>query len=569
MEKKDPWQAIVEALKAENVQYVFGIPGSSANLYNALYDAPEIKPILVRHEQSAAFMATAYGRLTGKPGICHGTLGPGFSNLLSGILEAYTGCTPVIAICPAVALKHEGMGALQEADQLSIVAPMTKWRTRICRPDRATWAMRRAFSIASNGKPGPVFVEVPQDVGQEKVEMPEYVPADGPLRIRGDPEKIAEAARLLLKAQKPVLIAGGGAYLSRAYEEVRKLAELLCIPVLTTASGRGTISEDHPMAVGLVGLYRTKIGKEVYESADLLISVGARMEELESGLWNWFPRNAKFVQVDIDAFEIGRNWIPDIAIVGDAKLVLRDLIRILRAHIKTKRLEMPRVRELIRAKKKYEVEVESECMTDAMPIRTRRIVKAINKIFGRNTILVNENGSLDLWSYYWPYYKVMDVGDCVPPSAQTCMGFGVAGAIGAKLAKPGKKVVCVTGDGAFQMAMKELPTAAQYKAPATWVILNNYSLGWPKYLSKIFYQERYISVDYEIQPDFAAVAESSGCYGERVEKPDAVERALNNALKANSEGLPAVLDFVVEPFDYNEYFKEFHAPRGLFRRRYS
>jgi len=551
------WEAVVESLNAEKVRFVFGLPGDPRNLYDALYDATEIKPILVRHETSAVFMAMAYARLTGEPGICHGTLGPGVANLVPGILEAYSACMPVIAVCPAVSSQAEGMGALQECDQVPIFKPITKWSARVPRPERVPWFMHRAFSLAVNGKPGPIFIEVPGDVGHEEVVMPRYIPAGRPIRVRGDSERIKAAANLLLRAERPVIVAGGGVILSRAFQELRELSEMLGIPILTSVSGRGCISEDHPLALGLVGLFRTKVGKKYYEDSDLLLSVGCRNEELQSGSWKFFPKGARFIQIDIDPFEIGRNWIPDVAVVGDAKCVLKDLIECMREKIRVQKLEdMPRVKEIVKAKKDYEVEVESECMTDAVPIKTKRIVRELNKVFGENTILVNENGSQDVWSYYFPYYKVLNMGDCIPPAEQTCMGFGVAGAIGAKLTRPDKKVVCVTGDGAFQMFMKELPTAVQYKAPVTWIITNNFSLGWPKFIQMA--SQRYIAVDFEVQPDFVKIAESNRCYGERIDQPAEIKPALENALRANNEGTPAVLDFIIDPSDYNEYFKEFH-----------
>jgi acetolactate synthase-1/2/3 large subunit len=418
--------------------------------------------------------------------------------------------------------------------------------------------IRRAFSIAANGKPGPVFVEIPQDVGLSQAEMPSYVRARYPMRVRGDPELIKAAADLVLKAERPVIVAGGGVVLSRAFEELKELAELLAIPVLTTAFGRGSIPEDHPLAVGLVGLYRTKVGKMVYQDSDLLITVGSRNETEASGNWKYFPQGARYIQIDIDPFEIGRNWIPDVAVVGDAKLVLRDLIDILSEKIRRIEFESaPRVQEILKAKIDYEAEIEAECQTDAVPIKTKRIIRELNKVFGRDTILVNENGCQDLWSYYCPYYKVLDVGDCIPMDHQTCMGFGVAAAIGAKLTRPDKKVVCTTGDGAFQMFMKELPTAVQYDAPVTWVVLNNFSLGWVKYVQKAL-DEKYCCVDFESQPDFVKLAEANACYGERVEKPPEIAAALKNALKKNKEGIPAVLDCIIDPWDVAEAFKEFH-----------
>lgn len=552
------WRATVTALRDEKVQFVFGLPGSVKNLYEDLYDFPEIKPILVRHETSGAFMAYAVGRLTGRPGVCHGTDGPGVANLVPGILEAYAACIPIVSPCPVAQLEAEGMGALQETDQISLMRPITKWSFRVSKPERIPWVMRRAFFLAANGKPGPVFIEIPIDVALKRVDMPNYIVADIPIRSSGDPARINEAVNLLLKSERPVIVAGGGLVLSRAYGELMQFAEMLGIPILTTASGRGAIPEDHPLSCGLVGLYRTKIGKAVFEESDLIISLGCRFEELESGRWLYWPHGAKFIQVDVDAFEIGRNWIPDVGIIGDAKIVLKQLIDELGGRISRKKLsDMPRVSRLIKAKSEYESEIERECKTST--VRTKMVIRVLSKVFGKNTILVNENGAADLWSYYSPYYKVLDVGDCVTVANQTCMGIGVAGSIAAKLVMPHKKVVCVTGDGAFQMFMKELPTAVQYKAPVTWVVLNDFSLGWPKYGAMVDSQGKNIASDFEIQPDFSKIAEANKCFGQRVDKASDVEDSIRSALNANEEGTPAVLDFIIQPFDYNEFFREFHV----------
>ena len=554
------WEAIVCALRAEKTEYVFGLPGGDL-FYDSLYDAPEIKTILVREESSGPFMAMAYARLTGKPGVCYGSSGPGVANLVPGIMEAHSACLPVIAIASASNLANAGMGAFQEVDQISMMKPLTKWCERITLPERAPWVMRRAFSLAANGKPGPVFIEIPKDIGLVEASIPEYIPSRYPHRSSGDPQDIEEAAVLLMKAERPVMVAGGGAVSSRAFDEVRHFAELLGIPLMTTPGGRGIIPEDHPLALGLVGLYFTEVGEKIYGDADLLMTVGSRNEDFQSGQQQFFPKGAKYIQIDIDPHEIGRNWIPDVAVVGDAKLVLRDLTTLLRNQVKGKLSENNRISALLRAKEEYEDKVKAECLTDSIPIKTKRVIRELNQVFGKDTILVNENGSQDLWSYYVPYYKVLDVNACVAPGEQTCMGGGVAAAIGAKLAMPERKVVCTTGDGAFQMFMKELPTAVQHEAPVTYVVLNNFSLGWVKFNQKRR-RDRSVATDFKVQPNFVQVAEACECYGERVERPGDIRPALERALKANLEGKPAVLDFIVDGWDFAPGFKNFYNRLG-------
>lgn len=554
------WQAIVPSLKAERVRYLFGLPGGEL-FYDALYDAPEIKTILVREETAGPFMAMGLARISGRPGLCFAPSGPGVAHLVPGILEAHSACLAVIAIGCSSKRANAGMGAFQEVDQISIMKPITKWCERVTEPERISWVMRRAFSLATNGKLGPVFLDIPRDVGAQKIKSGKYVPSEYPLRTSGDPQRIHEAVALLLKAKRPLLVAGGGAISSRAFHEVRKFAELMGLPIMTTPCGRGILSEEHPLAFGLVGLYFSKIGEEIYAESDLLITLGSRNEDFQSGEQRFFPKGARYLQVDIDPEEIGRNWIPDVAIVGDIKLVLQALIQELQRGGVKKGREAARISRLVRVKEAYEAGVKKECLTDSFPIKTKRVIRELCEVFGKDAILVNENGSQDLWSYYWPYYKVGNINSCVAPGEQTCMGGGCSAAIGAKLAMPERDVVCTSGDGAFQMFMKELPTAVQHQAPVTYVVLNNFSLGWIKFAQRNR-GNRFISTDFEVQPDFAQIARANQCYGERVERPEDIRPALKRGLKASREGVPAVLDFIVDGWDFAPGFKRFYQRLG-------
>jgi len=542
-----PWEAILNMIKSQGIEFVFGIGDSHLQLYAE--KVPGIRPINLRYEGSAPFMAMAYSRLSGKPGVCSASTGPGVANLVPGILEAYSACSPLVTVCPTVNQKTEGMGEFQECDQLGIMKPITKWSARVPQAERIPWFIHRAFSIAMNGQPGPVFLEIPYDVGgnvthgiEMDVALPEYVPAKK-IRIAGEPTLINEAADLIVKAERAVVIAGDGAVLSGAAEELREFIELLGIPFLTTPGGRGILSENHPLALGVGGLYRTKVEKRVYSEANLVIAIGTRNESFQTHRWKDFPEGAKLIQIDISPFEIGRNWIPDVAIIGDARTVLRQLVDAIKEKGERERdsQEMPRVQDLVKAKREFEMEVDAECMVETTPIPAKRIVHELSKTLGGNTILVNENGSQDTWSYCFPYYKVQGRSQCVPVAEQTCMGMGVVGAIAAKLTRPDSNVVCVTGDGAFQMYMKELPTAAQYHVGCTWVVLNNSAFGWPK--SHQMETVGWDTTTFAVQPDFAKWAEACQCYGRRIEKPSEIRPALEEALKVNKEGIPAVLDF--------------------------
>ena len=567
MSKMTGWQAVLHALKAENIQYIFGMPGSAEDLYDALYDQADMQPIQVRHEAAGGFMAMAYALMTGDPAVCFATQGPGAAHLTAALLEARATCAPVIALCPTADGRLEGKGAFQETDQLSMMKPLTKWAVRVPHAEKIPWAIRRAISLATNGQPGPIYIELPLEVGRGTAEIPEYLPAHRYIRSSADLARIIAAAFLLSEAKRPVLVAGGGARRSGAHDEIKSLAEHLGMPVMTTPSGRGIIPEDHPLSIGQVGLYRTRLGMQAFEQADLVITVGSRNEEFQTGSWKIFPQEARLVQIDIESFELGRNWIPDIPILGDAKLVLGELLMAVQTQTGTRPEWAERRAEIAAAKQQYEVEITNECLTDETPIKTRRVVYELNQVFGKNTILVNENGSQDLWSYYSPYYKVLDRDGVVAPGEQTCMGGGVMGAVGAKLARPEMQVVCLTGDGAFQMYNQDVPTAVQYGAPVTWIILNTHSLGWTKYSQKLL-GERYIAVDFEVQPDFVSMARAYQCYGERVEEPRDIRPALERALQANRSGQPVILDILVDPEDHPEGFIEFKHLKDEKRKKY-
>jgi acetolactate synthase-1/2/3 large subunit len=439
------------------------------------------------------------------------------------------------------------MADFQEVDQLGIMRPITKWAARVPYAERLPWFINRAFSVAMNGQPGPVYLEIPYDVsGITKytltdVAVPQYVPARK-VRAAADPELINQAVDLILKSERPVVVAGNGTMLSGASAEFREFIELLGMPFLTTPGGRGILPETHPLALGVCGLYRTKVGKAVQSAADLLITIGSRNEAFQTHSWNDFPKGAKFVQVDIAPFEIGRNWLPDIGILGDARLVLKQLVEALKARARSGMdyKAMPRVKEIMKAKADFEKEVEAECLADVTPVPAKRAVYELTRVFGRNTIIVSENGSQDSWAYCFPYCTLLEGSEWVPVAEQTCMGMGVVGAIAAKLAKPEKNVVCVTGDGAFQMYMKELPTAAQYKAGCTWLVLNNSALGWVKHNQ--MENTGWDTSSFKVQPDFVKWAEACQCYGKRVEKLAELKPALEEALKMNARGIPAVVD---------------------------
>jgi len=412
--------------------------------------------------------------------------------------------------------------------------------------------MERAFALARTGKPGPVYVEVPVDVAATGAEIPTYQRPLVDLRPAGDPALVERAASLLGAATRPVIFAGGGVVLSGAERELLTLAERFDAPVVTTPSGRGSISEDHRLSFGLVGLYRTESSARPLDEADVVLCVGTRLEEFQTGLGRYLPGKAKLIRVDIDAFEVARNVHPDVAIVGDARLVLRQL-----AAAVSPVSARPWTTDVVAFKHEFEERVELDCALDGPDLKTKQIVHALNRVFDDGFILVNENGGQDLWSYYCPYLKVTEHRGCVAPAEQTIMGLGVAGAIGAKLGRPNAHVVCVTGDGAFQMYMKEIPTAVQYQAPVLWVVCNNASLHWTKWIGRAT-GAKYLAVDFDVQPDFVAIARASGAYAESVGTPDDLLGALGRAKRGLEDGTPVVLDCSIETWDYPPGFVDFH-----------
>ncbi len=538
-----PWEAIARMIRAEGVEFAFGLGDSPLQLYAG--KAPGLRGINVRYEGSAPFMAMAYSRLTGIPGVCSASTGPGVANLVPGALEAYYACSPLVMICPSVSQKTEGMGEFQECDQLGMMRPVTKWAARVHDITRLSWFVRRAFSLAINDQPGPVYLEIPNDVGGDithgvnvDIDEPEYTPAER-IRPAGDDERVRRVLDVLLSAKRPVVIAGNGAMLSGAGQPFLELVEALGLPFVTTPGGRGIVSEQHPLALGLVGMYRNHLAANYLKSADVILAIGTRNEAFQTHRWKDLPMGARFLHVDISASEIGRNWLPEIGIVGDAKLVVEQLLGEIRRGVDV-HMPAPMPETLGEQKQLLANQVDEECSTAEFPIPAKRVVHEVSAVFGNDTVLVNENGSQDAWSYFFPYYSVGNNSACVTVAEQTCMGMGVVGAIAAKLTAPDKNVVCVAGDGAFQMYMKELPTAAQYGAGCTWVVLNNRALGWPMY-----YQMQTVgwnTTSFQVQPDFQAIACASGCEGRRIDSAAALRPALEEALRLNRQGVPVVLD---------------------------
>jgi len=557
-------QAVVEVLKAEGVKFVFGLPGGhTLPIYDGLYHTPEIRHILVRHEQSAACMATAYAMLTGEPGVCCATAGPGATNLVTGIAEAYEGCLPVIILAGRGASRNALRGASQEIPQDKIFAPITKWSVRVDRPDMIIEIMGRAFAIARSGKPGPVLVDFPRDMLSATIEFEKYLPVGRPPRPRGDSELIRQAVKRMAASDRPIVIAGGGTVASGAFSELKEFAERLGVPVLTSLSGRTSLADDHALAVGGMGLHRTEVSKKLLNEADFVLGLGCRFGEMET---NWAPSyspapGACFVQVDIDPNEMRHSFVPDIAIVGDVGLVLRDMTEAAAEKGIDHRgsfQDLPRIRELRELKDDLEAEVATLAMSNERPMNAIQVVAEVRKAFPRETTTAIDVGCLaQALGGAYPYFKMYEPRSCIPCTSFYSMGFASAALPVAKLVFPGRPAVGFCGDGSFQMVMDVMLVAAEHRLPVTWCILDNECLGSIRDIQERNYQGRCIGTVFELMPDFAKIAEACGCYGEKIEDPKQIGEALRRAKDANSRGVPALLDFVVsraEPKGATDFF---------------
>jgi acetolactate synthase-1/2/3 large subunit len=556
------WEAVVAAMQAEGVPYVFGLPGDPRHLYDALA-AAEIdggpRPIGVRFETSGAFMAMAYARVTNRIAACFGCPGPGIANLVPGVLEAFSGCTPMLVLGVRASRQTNGRGAFQETDHLGLLAPITKWATTVELGVGFPWTVRRAVHIATSGQPGPVYVELPADIGAGVWEIPACTRAVPAPRPAPDPASIAAAAELIATARHPLLITGGGTILSGAGDAVAAFSERFGIPLQTTPAGRGSVAETHPLFCGLTGLYRTTFPRQVYDAADLLITVGSRMEEFQGGFLP-FPEQAKLIQIDIEPFELGRNWLPDIAIQADAQHAIEALGGALADRPIEPDPEYVAEIERGRAAAIAAAAEDAECALERgeMPVKGKSIVHEINRVFGHNTILVKENGGQDLWAYFWPYYQVLDAGCCVAPAEQTAMGYGVVGAMAAKLARPDSQVVCTAGDGAFQMQLHELGTAVQERLPVTWVVLDDSAFGWVQWIQKRT-DSPIVATQFAPGADLVAAASAAGIDGVRVEAASGLRPALEAAIRANAEGRPFVVSVPVDQSHHHAEFDRFHG----------
>lgn len=535
-------QAIVKSLQAEGVEVVFGYPGGVVlPLFDALYEAEGIRVILTRHEQGAAHAADAYARVTGKPGVVIVTSGPGASNTVTGIANAYMDSVPMVVITGQVASHVLGTDAFQEIDITGITIPISKHNYLVDDAADIPDVMAEAFHIASTGRPGPVLIDLPVDVSRgelsfkvpERVNLPGYKPT-----FKGHAKQIKEAANLISKARKPLLYVGGGVLSSNAAKELKELAELMQLPVVTTLMGKGAFPEDHHLFVGMPGMHGGKYTNYAITETDLLFAVGVRFDDRVTGKLATFATKAKVVHADIDPAEIGKNRSVDLPIVGDAKSVLGGVIEELR-----KMAAQPRTEAWMRViddwRSRYPFHYHAS-ETSIMPEYAVERVRELTK--DRPTIFCTEVGQNQMWACQ--YLKIREPRTWASSGGLGTMGFGLPAAIGAQLGRPDYLVIDIAGDGSIQMNSQELATAAINKLPVKVVILNNGYLGMVRQWQELFYDRRYSSSTLPQDcPDFVKLAEAYGAFGIRATSPAELDDALKKAFDFDG---PAIVDVRVE-----------------------
>ncbi len=550
-------EAVVKALKAEGVEYVFGLPGghSVCIFYDQLGMQDDIKTILARHETAGAFAALGYAQLTGKPGVCQGTAGPGFSHLLMGIHEAAYAKIPLVVIAPNAPIANHGKGELQEFPQMEAAFGFAKWTYRVDRPEKIPWAISQAFKHAMAPPCGPVFLDIPLDIGDMEAEMPTYFPAPQ-TRCLADPHNIAEAAIALLKADNPVMICGRGVHQSGAYDEVRRLAECLSMPVMYTNHGKSCIPENHPLAAGGVGCNRTCVSEALLADSDCWFWIGSQIEEFAVGKdWPDMPTNHTFINLNIDPTQFGRNWNADICLFGDAKLTLEQLADACSGEHSNEDFATSDTAEKIAALKTvWRDRVDNLVARTKGPVHHAQFMAELNRLKPEDAVVVIGEGANRVWTA--TEIQLNTPGTWVSSSDFGCMGYAVGAAIGAACARPGKNVFCITGDGSFQMQMQEIIVAAQYKLPITYIVLNNNCLGWIKWNQKVGRDSRFYCTEYDANWKHAEAAKAAGLAGFFVDKPEDCAGAIEGALTANANGQPALIEVMV-PWD--EVTPGFHA----------
>ena len=533
-------QIIMAVLKEEGVETIFGFPGGAViDIYDEL-DRTDIQHVLVRHEQGAAHAADGYARAKGSVGVCLVTSGPGATNTVSGIASAYMDSIPVVVLTGQVPTKLIGNDAFQEVDIVGITRPCTKHNYLVRRTEDLARVIKEAFHIARSGRPGPVLVDLPKDVVQGKARykplpeprMPSYKPTYKP-HIK----QLRRAIELIEQAERPVIFSGGGVILSGASKELTEFVKQLHAPVTASLMGLGSFPGTHPLWLGMLGMHGTYRANMAIGECDLLIGIGVRFDDRVTGKVDAFAPKAKIIHVDIDPTSIQKNIPVTIPIVGDCKIALKELNRLLNEE---------KVKITRKSRKLWLDQIEKWKNTKPLryeqkeTIKPQYVIERLYELTKGKAIITTEVGQNQMWAAQ--YYHFESPNCFITSGGLGCMGFGLPAAIGAQMACPDRLVVDVAGDGSIQMNIQELATAVQYRLPVKVVILNNRYLGMVRQWQELFYERRYSATDIEHAPDFARLADAYGALGLKATKPEEVDSVLEEGLKSPG---PAMMDFWV------------------------
>ena len=537
--KMNGGQMVCESLIREGVDVIFGLPGGAIlPLYQTLPEFPALRHILVRHEQGAAHAADGYARVTGRPGVAWATSGPGATNLVTGIATAQMDSVPMVVITGQVGRAAIGSDAFQECDTTGITLPITKHNYLVMSAEEIPRVIKEAFYIANTGRPGPVLVDIPKDVFTEvaefvypdEIDLPGYNPT-----LKPHSGQVRRAAKLIEEAERPVILAGHGVIISRAYDELLELAEKAQIPVITTLLGVSSFPTGHVLSVGWPGMHGMAYASLAIEESDLLIALGMRFDDRITGDTSTFAVNSKKIHVDIDPSEIGKNIPVDVPIVGDIKLVLQELNKRVKPLLHGDWLA--RIDELRR-----EHPLLGADSSDSLEMRY--VVQAIDEATNGNAVIVTGVGQHQMWAAQ--YYSFKQPNSLVSSCGSGAMGYEVPGAMGAQVGAEDRVVWSVAGDGGFQMTMVELATLVENNIPVKFAIMNNNSLGMVRQWQDFFYEKDHVATVYSGNPDFVKLAQAFGMLGIRVNEKSQVNAAVERAMLHPG---PVIVDFVIENDD--------------------
>ncbi len=541
---------LVEMLMGYGVPVVFGLAGGQTlPLYDALRSrAPRIRHVPMRDERNAAYAADGYARLSGRVGVCDATVGPGAIKLTSGLAEAFNSSIPLVALVSDMpsdwlAARYRG-GGNQLVDQMAVLAPLCKWTGRLPAPHKLPELVQRAFQMAASGRPGPVAIELPEDLFKATHDgvapaVDARFGAVPPHRPAPDPDSVRAAVVLLEAAARTVMIVGGGARLSDAGAEVAALAERLALPVATTLSGKGLLPEVHPLALGVLGaLGGTTAARKFVEDADVLLAVGFKFGQNPTFKWTLPKPGQRVIQLDIDGAEIGKVFPVEVGMVADARTGLAALC----AACRLSHSPEPVAAQVATLRAAWRAQIAEEA-SEVKPIRPQRVAALLNNLCGPETVLVCDASFASGWGGV--YFEIRENRRAIFPRGMAGLGWGLPAAIGAQVARPKSKVVVLAGDGAMTYSLGELATLAQQGLKVTVVVLNNSTMGWIKWEQAVFWEGKFLSTDLS-DVDFAAVARGLGCAGAQVSDPADLHDALAQALAADGPALVDVRTAVAE-----------------------